>query len=105
MPGITPPDPGKAISLAKSSDYDRDLGAFRRGGAVRYLVAHPTSPFSSTWEPTAVPERTVDERTYRVLRAGEPAPLNPGLVRSPAGDEGDLYALEDDGFEARAVPA
>lgn len=103
---IEPPDPGIALQLAKDCEHDALNLGFRRGDAVRFLVPLPTGTSTRAWQATVQRERTVDSRTHKLLREGEPCPRFPERqFRSPAGDEGDLYVLADDGFEARAVPA
>lgn len=103
---ITPPDPGKAIQLAKTCSLDAALGAFVRSRDVsgdeerRWLY-----PEAGAWVATCRPERRVSPETYAILREGVPSRLRPGTIL--VGDEsaGMHYALLDDGFEAVAVPA
>lgn len=95
--GIVPPDPGKALQLAKDCTYDPVRRAFSRTGplgpAHRWLVA-----VAGEWAASATGERLVPPETYKLLRGGEPAPEGPFFVSG-----GVKYALVDDGFEAVAV--
>lgn len=107
---IVPPDPGLAIKLAKTCDYDRDRECFVDARGNR---AHLYPDGGKFWNATSREERTVSATTYAVLRAADEQKLGLRGTVTPIVEHGthafrsggELYVLEDDGFEARAVPA
>lgn len=94
---ITPPDPGHAIDLAKACTFDAASGGFRQGEQVRWL--YPEG--GTVWTPTARAERTVDARTFELLKAADPDARRNASFRS----SGAWWVLLDDGFTAMARPA
>lgn len=94
---IIPPDPGKALFMAKTYAFDPDLGAFTREGRSG-TEARWLAPVAGAWEVTASPERRVSAATYDLLRQGEPSKLVPNGFEV----RGVLFVLADDGFEAVA---
>jgi hypothetical protein len=94
---IVPPNPGRALQLAKDYGYSELSKGFVRGdGAVRWL--YPEG--GREWVASATPEREVSKETYDLLRAGDQ------FRDTPMFRVGDAYYfLVDDGFEAKAEPA
>jgi len=100
--GILPPDPGKALSLAKISTYNDKHSCFERTGDLRWLY-----PESNAWNATARAERTVSRTTYLLLRSGVPTTdgTNRFEVPGASGEPSSFYALLDNGYEAYVEPA
>lgn len=102
---ITPPDPGRALDLAKTTTYDAKIGAFVRDrdvdGVTEARWLYPAG--GRTWVATCRPERRVSPETYAILREGVPSRLRLGLILIQNGSGDHHYALVDDGFEAVAV--
>lgn len=98
---LIPPDPGKAIELAKISDYDLQSGCFVRAREVsgeeerRWL-----RPEGGSWVATCLPERRVSAETYAILHEGEPS----RVVEHGIALNGSTYVLVDRGYEAVAEP-
>lgn len=111
MLGIIPPDPGvshgaavvrdpsRAVALAKASTHDKLTGGFRRGNELRWLRRDGDRLVSS-----ASHELRVDADTHLILTRARDL-LEEGAFTSEVGSSRELYVLEEDGFEARAVPA
>lgn len=95
---ITPPDPGRALQLAKDNDHDATALAFRRPGTTDLRWLYPEG--ARTWVACTTAERTISAATYAILRAGSQNARQEGTALFTSGTA--TYVLVDTGYEAKA---